>query len=76
MARQLSYKELWPLPTDKNPTRNQLSERTGISVSTMTRLAWRANVTTDVRIKSCDQLDVQIHDICKLAPADHVEGEA
>ncbi|MER0071235.1 helix-turn-helix domain-containing protein [Corynebacterium sp. KPL2850] len=74
--RQLSYKKLWPLPTDKNLTRNQLREQTVISASTMTRLALGADVTTDVLIKSCDQLDVPIHDICKLAPVDHGESEA
>lgn len=76
MARQLSSKKLWHLFTGKNLTTNQLCEQAGTNASTMTRLALGANVTTDALIKSCDQLDFQIQDICRLAPVDHGKGEA
>lgn len=63
----LNYNKLWKLLIDKGIKKTDLSEITGISRSTITKLVNGENVNTDVLVKICEALNCDISDIveCK-----------
>lgn len=61
--RTISYNKLWKLLIDKDMNKQDLKEAAGISAASISKLGRRANITTDVLLKICDALDVDIEDI-------------
>lgn len=59
----LSYNKLWKLLIDKNINKTRLHEITGLSKSTITKLAKGENVNTEVLEKICKFLKCNIEDI-------------
>ena len=62
----LSYNKLWKLLIDKDITKIQLHELTGISTSTINKLVNGENVNTDVLERICKVLNCQIADIVEI----------
>jgi len=59
----LTYKKLWKTLIDRNLKKSDLREATGLSQSTMAKLANDENVTTDVLSRICEALSCDIDDI-------------
>lgn len=62
----LSYKLLWKLLIDKEMTKNDLHQITGISKSTIAKLSRGENVNTKVLDRICKALDCKIEDIVEV----------
>lgn len=66
----LSYNKLWKLLIDKNLKKSELHELTGLSQSTIAKLAKGENVNTDVLEKICNALNCEISDIVERKKED------
>ncbi len=62
----LSYNKLWKLLIDKKINKTQLHEMTGVSKSTITKLAKGENVNTEILVKICQFLKCNIGDIVDI----------
>ncbi|HBT65362.1 MAG TPA: hypothetical protein DEB10_11965 [Ruminococcaceae bacterium] len=71
MKRKMSYKKLWKLLIDRDMKKTDLRTGAGISSSSLAKLSKDENVTTDVLLRICDSLDVDLNDIAETVP----EGE-
>ena len=58
-----SYKPLWKLLIDRDLTKKQLMIATGISKSTMDKMARGENVSMDVIDRICTYLDCSIESV-------------
>lgn len=63
MTRKVSYKKLWKLLIDKDMTRTDLRDKSGISTVSLAKLGKDENITTDVLLKVCNGLDCDLCDI-------------
>lgn len=63
---KISYNKLWKLLIDKNMTRQNLCDKTGISAATMAKLGKGKNVNTDVLLRICKVLECDITDIMEI----------
>lgn len=62
-----SYKKLFKLLIDRNMKKKELAELAGVSVATITKLGKDgASVNSDVLVKICNALQVNIGDIMEL----------
>ena len=61
-----SYEKLWHLLLDRRMTRETLRKNCGISSNTIAKLGKGANVTTDILLKICINLDCDINDIMEI----------
>lgn len=64
-----SYKPLWKLLIDREMTKKQLMQATGISKSTMDKMAQGKNVSLDVLDRICSCLNCTIESV-----VEHLEG--
>ncbi|MDY6086253.1 helix-turn-helix domain-containing protein [Peptoniphilaceae bacterium SGI.137] len=71
MKRKMSYKKLWKLLIDRDMKKTDLRTGAGISSSSLAKLSKDENVTTDVLLRICNSLDVDLNDIAETVP----EGE-
>lgn len=58
-----NYKPLWKLLIDKEMTKKQLMEATGISKSTMDKMARNEQVSLDVFDRICNYFNCDINEI-------------
>ncbi|MBO4438193.1 MAG: helix-turn-helix transcriptional regulator [Spirochaetaceae bacterium] len=58
-----NYKPLWKLLIDKEMTKKQLMETTGISKSTMNKMARNEQVSLDILDRICNYFNCSIEDI-------------
>ena len=58
-----SYKPLWKVLIDRDMTKKQLMEATGISKSTMDKMARGERVSLDVMDRICNYFDCDIGDV-------------
>lgn len=63
---KVSYKPLWKLLIDKEITRTQLQEKTGLSAGTMTKLRHSESVSMEVLWKLCSFLHCNIQDVVQF----------
>lgn len=61
-----SYEKLWHLLLDKHMTREQLRTKCGISSNSIAKLGKGQNITTDILLKICNELDCDIKDIMEI----------
>lgn len=61
-----SYNKLWKMLIDKNMNKKKLREITGISSASMAKLGKGENVTTDVLLRICKELNCDISDIMEI----------
>jgi len=58
-----TYKKLWKLLIDREMTKSELRERTGISSASLAKLGKGENVSMGVLLKICSTLNCDIGDI-------------
>ncbi len=63
---RFSYNKLWKLLIDKNLSKKELAEKSGISVTSVSKLSKGANVNTDILLKICIALECDITDIVEI----------
>ena len=64
-----SYKKLFKLLIDRDMKKKELAEKAGISIATITKMGKDGvSVNTDVLVKICQALNVNIGDIMDLIP--------
>lgn len=61
--KKFSYKPLWKLMIDNELNNNDFMEKAHISKSTFYKLKHNENVTTDVLLRICNELDCDIYDV-------------
>lgn len=62
----VSYKKLWKLLIDRDMKKKDLRMLSGISQTSMAKLAKNENVTTDILAKICAALNCDICDIAEI----------
>lgn len=80
MKMKMSYKKLWKLLIDRDVKKTDLRKMAGISSSSLAKLGKDENVTTDVLLRICESLNVNLNDIAETVPdrskpANHQELE-
>jgi DNA-binding Xre family transcriptional regulator len=70
MKLKVSYKKLWHLLIEKDMARQELRRLTGMSSSTIAKVAKNENVNTDVLLKICEVLGCNFGDIMDAVPVD------
>lgn len=63
---QISYKRLWKLLIDKNMNKKDLREKTGISSACIAKMGKGTNISTDILVRVCKELDCDLTDIMEL----------
>ena len=65
---RVSYKKLWKLLIDKDMTKGQMRQKSGITTNSLAKLGKDENVSTEVLCKICKVLDCSIEDIIEIIP--------
>ena len=63
---KVNYKPLWKLLIDRDMKKKDLRAITGLSSSTMAKISKNESVSTDVLIRICEALRVNIGDIMDI----------
>lgn len=61
--RKITYMKLWHMLLDRHMTKTELMERSGVSTTSIAKMARGENMQTDVLLKICNALNVEINDI-------------
>lgn len=69
----ITYKKLWKILIDRDMKRQDLQKLANISASSIAKLGKCENVTTEVLIKICQALKVDLSDIMELVEDDSVK---
>jgi DNA-binding Xre family transcriptional regulator len=62
----VSYKKLWKLLIDKDMTKTELRENTGMSTTSLAKLGKNENISTEILVKICKTLECDIGDIMEV----------
>ena len=62
----VSYKKLWKVLIDRDMTKTQLRNESGISTGARAKLGKNENVNTEVLVKICKTLQCDLSDIMEL----------
>ena len=62
----ISYKKLWKLLIDRDMIKKDLREGCGLSTASMAKLYRSKNVNTDILVRICNFLRVDISEICEI----------
>ena len=62
----ISYNRLWKLLIDRGMKKGELRSLTGISQSTMSKLAKGENVNTEILVKICSVLNCTLDEIAEV----------
>ncbi|MDR0222532.1 MAG: helix-turn-helix transcriptional regulator, partial [Oscillospiraceae bacterium] len=68
--RIISYNKLWKLLIDMGMNKSDLKAVSGISTTSISKLAKCENVYTDVLLKVCEALDCKVEDIIETVDAE------
>ncbi|WP_058234008.1 helix-turn-helix domain-containing protein [Devriesea agamarum] len=71
----VSYKPLWKTLIDKNMTKQDLREATGLSSATIAKMGRDETVTTQVLARICGALRCQMADVVEVIPASEMKEE-
>ena len=76
---RISYRPLWIKLAEREMTKKQLREASGISTASLAKLGKGENITTDVLMNICEALNCNINEIVEtvLEPGDeeYKDGE-
>ena len=61
-----SYNKLWKLLIDRGMKKKDLQQASGVSAASIAKLGRNGNVTTEVLLKVCKDLDCDISDIMEI----------
>lgn len=64
-----TYKPLWKLLIDKDMTKKELMQKTGISKSTMDKMGRSETVSLDIIDRICSHFDCRIEDVIEHCEA-------
>ena len=67
----ISYNKLWKLLIDLNMKKKDLQELSGVSSASITKLGRNENVNTDILLKICKALKVDISDIMEIVDTEN-----
>ena len=70
---KLSYKKLWVMLVERDMKKTEFAKKAKISSASLAKLGKGANVTTDVLVRICEELNCDIGDICELVPDEIAE---
>lgn len=70
---KLSYKKLWVMLVERDMKKTEFAKKAKISSASLAKLGKGANVTTDVLVKICEELNCDISDICEMVSEDALE---
>jgi DNA-binding Xre family transcriptional regulator len=70
MKVYVSYKKLWHILLERDMNKKNLREITGLSTASVAKLSKGKNVNTDILVKICHALSVNIGDIMDVFPPD------
>lgn len=68
-----TYKPLWKLLIDKDMTKKELMQKTGISKSTMDKMGRSETVSLDIIDRICSHFDCRIEDVIEHCEAEKGE---
>ena len=68
----VNYNRLWHLLIDKRMNKSDLRKATGLSATTMAKLAKGQSVTTDILLKICNALDCDFADIMEIDKSERI----
>lgn len=71
---RISYRPLWVMLAQRNMTKKELREKSGISTASLAKLGKGDNLTTDVLLKICEALNCNINEIIETVP-NEVDGQ-
>lgn len=71
---RISYRPLWVMLAQKEITKKELREKSGISTASLAKLGKGENLTTDVLLKICEALNCNINEIVETVPEPGDEG--
>ena len=72
---KMSYNKLWKLLIDKKMKKSDLRKNAKISSSTLAKLTNDENVTTEVLVKICNELNCDVSDIMEFVPGEGSEHD-
>jgi DNA-binding Xre family transcriptional regulator len=64
----ISYNKLWKLLIDRNMKKKDLIAQSGVSKSTIAKMASNEHVSTETIAKICRALRVNIEDVVEVVP--------
>lgn len=67
----VSYKRLWKLLIDREMTKTQLIQQSGITTNAMARMGKGEDVRVETLVKICAALECSIDDIIEILPDDN-----
>lgn len=67
---RISYRPLWVILAEREMTKKDLRELSGISTASLAKLGKGENLTTDVLLKICEALNCNINEIVETVPDD------
>ncbi len=70
-----NYNKLWKLLIDRKMNKTTLQERVGMSPNTMAKMGKNENVSMEVLLRICKELQCDIGDIMEVEP-EEVSDEA
>ena len=71
----VSYKKLWKLLIDRDLLKRDVCKMANISGASMAKLGKGENVNTDILLRICEALEVDISDIMEVVPGKKGEGK-
>ncbi len=74
MAKRISYNRLWKLLIDKGMNKMDLKRVSGISTTSLAKMAKGDSVTTTVLLKVCEALDCSTDDIMEAVDYEQPEN--
>ncbi len=72
---RISYRPLWIKLAEREMTKKQLREISGISTASLAKLGKGENLTTDVLLKICEALNCNINEIMETVPEPEDEAK-
>lgn len=69
---RISYKPLWRILLERDMSKKELRELSGISTVSLAKLGKGENITTDVLLRICKALNCNINEIVETIPDDEL----
>lgn len=63
-----NYNRLWKLLIDRGIQKQELQKKSDVSAASIAKMGRGENVTTDVLLRICEALDVNVEDIMERVP--------
>jgi putative transcriptional regulator len=63
---RFSYNKLWKLLIDRDLSKKELAEKSGVSVTSISKLKKGSNVNTEILLKICIALSCDLSDIVEI----------